>query len=635
MLFMESPSTNCNAGQGRPDPLPENESTHPEEMTEADDTVSWTSDDDDPEDRGHNSLPLGVVSLLLQRHNGVRNDRGRLKDCPKLPVAVEPLAGDLRQVVDYHTSDNNVAKRLHQLRSGFAVIAEQKGLTDPMEFGKVPEKVPERAPEKVSEACASNDAPKPKCFLQRVMQKVSNSYSLRSHCRSSQGSSSNNNNCPLKVLKKSIASWGNVHNVITSREMGLCRGGGFCRNQQRHVLCNRRIPAHASNVIDEVDSRAYIGQFSKDGTLFVAAFQDRRIHLYDVDHGWRLRKNIAARMLRWTITDTALSPDGRFLLYSSITPIVHLVNVGSSADGVESLANVTDIHDALYFGQMDEDARFSRHFEQRFGIWSIAWSGDGREIVAGTNDKQDTICVYNVEERKPVVAVQGHTDDVNAVAFLDESANVFVSGSDDSFVKVWDRRALGQRRRAAGILVGHTEGITHLDCKGDGRYLISNSKDQTIKLWDIRKVGNEDELSKRSPAKLPHFHWDYRWNRYPGEGYAIVDPNDVSVMTYRGHSVLQTLIRAYFSPVHNTGQRYIYTGSQTGSVHVFDIVTAEEVERMDYHASVVRDCSWHPTDMTMASVSWDGRIVRWEPQAGYHSRVGDSMPKPAEDKYDY
>jgi WD repeat-containing protein 23 len=32
-------------------------------------------------------------------------------------------------------------------------------------------------------------------------------------------------------------------------------------------------------------------------------------------------------------------------------------------------------------------------------------------------------------------------------------------------------------------------------------------------------------------------------------------------MTYRGHAVLQTLIRAYFSPARTTGQRYIYSGA--------------------------------------------------------------------------
>ena len=36
--------------------------------------------------------------------------------------------------------------------------------------------------------------------------------------------------------------------------------------------------------------------------------------IYDVDKGWTLRKDIVARSLQWTITDTSLSPDQRFLV---------------------------------------------------------------------------------------------------------------------------------------------------------------------------------------------------------------------------------------------------------------------------------------------------------------------------------
>ena len=66
-------------------------------------------------------------------------------------------------------------------------------------------------------------------------------------------------------------------------------------------------------------------------------------------------------------------------------------------------------------------------------------------------------------------------------------------------------------------------------------------------------------------------NWDYRWQKVPRHlsrsdrlKNKIVE--DSSVMTYRGHTVLQTLIRCHFSPVHTTGQRYIYTGCATGAV---------------------------------------------------------------------
>lgn len=39
-------------------------------------------------------------------------------------------------------------------------------------------------------------------------------------------------------------------------------------------------------------------------------------------------------------------------------------------------------------------------------------------------------------------------------------------------------------------------------------------------------------------------------------------------MTYKGHRVLQTLIRCHFSPAETTGAQYLYSGSADGRIHV-------------------------------------------------------------------
>jgi DDB1- and CUL4-associated factor 11 len=46
-------------------------------------------------------------------------------------------------------------------------------------------------------------------------------------------------------------------------------------------------------------------------------------------------------------------------------------------------------------------------------------------------------------------------------------------------------------------------------------------------------------------------------------------------MTFSGHSVLSTLIRCQFSPIETTGQRYIYTGSSDGRIHIYDLLTGD------------------------------------------------------------
>lgn len=94
--------------------------------------------------------------------------------------------------------------------------------------------------------------------------------------------------------------------------------------------------------------------------------------------------------------------------------------------------------------------------------------------------------VYDIERHQPILSLAGHSNDVNAVCFGDKnSPHILYSGSDDTTVKVWDRRSMADGREV-GIFTGHLEGVTYVDSKGDGRYVLSNGKDQTMKLWDIR-----------------------------------------------------------------------------------------------------------------------------------------------------
>ncbi|XP_073354281.1 LEC14B protein-like [Aegilops tauschii subsp. strangulata] len=312
---------------------------------------------------------------------------------------------------------------------------------------------------------------------------------------------------PSESIRKSMDRV-SVTRLLRGREVNSSGNGKFSPVDRAFVL-GHYLPVDGPETVDTMDSRAYVSQFSADGSLFVAGFQGSHIRIYDVDKGWEIHKDIHARSLRWTISDAALSPDQRFLVYSSLAPIIHIVNVGTASK--ESYANVTDIHDGLDFSE-HEDVRYS------FGLFSVKFSTDGRELVAGSND--DSIYVYDLQANKVTLRLPAHTSDVNTVAFADESGNLLYSGSDDNLCKVWDRRCLSTGE-AAGVLTGHLHGITHIDSRGDGRCFISNGKDQAIKMWDIRKMtSNADGSENRVPA------WDYRYSRYPQQYKQQKHPHD-------------------------------------------------------------------------------------------------------------
>ncbi|CAL5415855.1 LEC14B homolog [Camellia sinensis] len=385
--------------------------------------------------------------------------------------------------------------------------------------------------------------------------------------------------------------------MLAARECNSSGRGRFSSADNCHVS-SRYLPVNGPRRIDTMTSCAYVSQFSANGSLLVAGFQESEIKIYNVDGGWKLQKDILARSLRWTITDASLSPDQHHLVYASMSPVVHIVNVSSAA--TESHANITEIHEGLNFS-IDDDGEYS------FGIFSVKFSTDGRELVAASSD--DSIYVYDLEAKRLTLSIPAHASDVNAVCFADESGHLIYSGSDDNLCKVWDRRCFVAKGQAAGVLTGHIEGITFIDSRGDGRYFISNGKDQAIKLWDIRKMSSNVTCTSKS---FRDYEWDYRWLEYPAHAKKLKHPNDLSLATYKGHSVLRTLIRCYFSPAYSTGQKYIYTGSSDCSVYIYDLVSGAQVAKLDYHEDPVRDCSWHPFYPMIVSSSWDGAIAQWE-----------------------
>lgn len=414
--------------------------------------------------------------------------------------------------------------------------------------------------------------------------------------------------------KKSLAE------KVMWRELGV-DGQGLQRTRVSSIA-QGLIPGTTADKIIHYDAKCYSGQFSDDGNFFFSCAQDFKVRMYDTSnpYEWKYYKTVDYPLASWTITDATLSPDNRFLAYSSLRQLVCLAPT-DPADSSDPI--ILDLASSA-------QRRVARDIFGRdgFAVWSVRFSGDGREIVAGTGDH--SVIVYDLETRQSVLRIRNHEDDVNAVCFGDKSSpHILYSGSDDSTVRVWDRRSMADGREA-GVFVGHTEGLTYVDSKGDGRYVLSNSKDQTMKLWDLRKMMSTAKFDTLEPTSYGT-GFDYRFDPFPSDFY-YPHPHDCSVVTFRGHSVLRTLIRCHFSPPGSSDSRYVYSGSEDGKVYVWnlDATLAGTVDvqkathfsrprsrRFQGHMymsradgnqwkTCVRDASWHPNAPVLAATSWNG-----------------------------
>lgn len=407
---------------------------------------------------------------------------------------------------------------------------------------------------------------------------------------------------------------------LMRRELGLGNVGR--QRLSSNIISQGLIPSSKADTIIHYDARCYSGQFSNDGNFFFSCAQDFKVRMYDTSnpYKWKYYKTVEYPYGQWTITDASLSPDNKFLAYSSIRSIVCLA---PTDPGDSSEPHLLD------FSNTGSRGRRGFHAYPYFGIWSLRFSGDGREIVAGTGDR--SVYVYDIERGQSILRIPGHDDDVNAVCYGDpNSPHILYSGSDDTTLKVWDRRSMGDGREA-GVFLGHTEGLTYVDSKGDGRYVLSNGKDQTAKLWDLRNMMSAREADKIDINQYTT-GFEYRTNSYDESDYRP-HPHDRSLVTFRGHSVLKTLIRCHFSPPGSTDSRYVYSGSYDGSVYVWnldatlagkvDVLKATRnsrprdadllAETYDFIGrnggtwqTCVRDASWHPNAPVIAATSWNG-----------------------------
>lgn len=153
---------------------------------------------------------------------------------------------------------------------------------------------------------------------------------------------------PRGVSKSVFSPSNNLADHIQNRKNAL-------RRIDKHQLASF-VPNTNGTEVARYPARCYCGQYSEDSSFFYTCTQDFQVHLYDTtanpykkvhrneDAQSNLRrpysyglsggshltslksiKTIQGRHGSWTITDANLSPDNQWMIYSSITPYVHLV----------------------------------------------------------------------------------------------------------------------------------------------------------------------------------------------------------------------------------------------------------------------------------------------------------------------
>ena len=211
----------------------------------------------------------------------------------------------------------------------------------------------------------------------------------------------------------------------------------------------------------------------------------------------------AARRLPQWVNGLAFSPDGSRLATASDDLLVRLWNP-VTGQAVSILSGHNTVPECVTFspdgkilasgGKTGEiklwDTTTNKeivtlHSTYQNIIWSLSFSPDGKYLAAAEGGMEalgnvtgHLVTVWDVSSRQIVTTLQGHTNDVRAVAFSPDG-KLLASGSYDNTMKFWNVATWQE------IVTLKSNWIQSLAFSADGKRLVSGGRDKTVKLWDV------------------------------------------------------------------------------------------------------------------------------------------------------
>lgn len=358
-------------------------------------------------------------------------------------------------------------------------------------------------------------------------------------------------------------------------------------------------------------------ELSPDGTRLVTASQDGTARIWDVR--MRTANPVVADLGSW-VSRVELSHDRLKLLANSgrqmtvldrksgkslITPITgddFFGGVDFSPDDRHVVAGCSDSSLRL----VEAASGRTLWHRQKLGgrVWRAIFSPDGR-LVACTSEGGEAY-VFDAATGEPVFPALKHSSAATDVNFSPDG-KLIATASTDATARLWDA--------ATGKQVGpphrHLGTVWTAAFSPDGARVLTASSDRTAQLWDV-KTGE-----KTAPA--------IQADQAMSGASFIADGRRIVVRTLNSVQVFDATTSKPLSPPMRHGDfpqrilvarqspddRYLVTGSENGTVRVWDLGSGYPVSEPLAHHGFVATVAWYPDSHRFFSGSQDGRIRRW------------------------
>lgn len=256
---------------------------------------------------------------------------------------------------------------------------------------------------------------------------------------------------------------------------------------------------------------------------------------------------------------------------------------------------------------------YHRHLVNR-----IVVDDTGRLAASCSSDY--TVGLWDLEARKPLRQLLGHSDDVEDFVFADEKTGV--SASRDRRILIWDLETGAIRR----VLDGHEKDVLAL-AYHDGK-IYSSGDDMTLRVWDVESgvllntwgpFENETDTCAIDPMHRR----------------AILGCDDGCIRIF--DTTTGELVRTL--EAHSSGIKKVAVSPATGdilsaaydqAIRVWDSETLDNRMSLEKHpATWERSLTWTPDGRRILGGSFDGTVFAWGAASGeLELQVGDQREAP-------
>jgi WD40 repeat protein len=342
-------------------------------------------------------------------------------------------------------------------------------------------------------------------------------------------------------------------------------------------------------------------EFSSDGQFIVTADDDQTARLWPFHPGERGR---SSTIESWdhsaAVTSVATSPNGSEMAATTRDGKLWLDGVGLQRSMalsylVDRSAKVADVR----FSPDGESIATTR------GPAGVIYNIDAlRAFVDSSRSEfiyRDATPATEKKEKPSEpdgVKLEGHTGDINSVAFSPDGRFV-VTASADGTARVWDA-ATG---KTVAELRGHSKSVNTASFSPDGKFIVTASDDATVRLWDannfafVRNIGSSYPRAVSSAEYSPDGRFIVAAS---GEAAWVCDPvRGEVVRKLEGHTA--QVNSASFSP----DSRLIITAGADNTARVWNAQTGESVATLLDHKGPVLKAMFSPDGQSVFTASED------------------------------